>query len=529
MVSPADLESGGNQQQNGDSPFTLILKASVIGASTGGAVVLFKSSIQMLQRLLYEDLADVLPKPAFYWPIVLYPLIGGLLVGALTAVQGKERISNNVNTIASQLREEDRDLIDVEGGANSNDDAAFAGLQDTAVRSLAAIATLGSGCSLGPEGPAVELGTRISTLISSARSGSSSSSSSSSSSKQNMRELFLAGAAAGVGAGFNAPIAGIFFAIECGTKYLTEARDVDVTSRTAGGGATTWMNIVNNKSNSDGSRSSSSSSPGTDVAAMVIAATVANLVVGLGLHESQALSVQGNLFAMKSPAFELPLYIGLGLVSGGVAVAFSRLRAGAASLYKDTSNPLSALTPAQRPLLAGLLCGVTALVLPQTLFVGYATLDDILAGKIHPTVPLSMALLAGKMGLSAFSLESGLIGGVFAPSLFFGAVLGNLYHDINLWLLHGLQAATAVADTSASVSGAGAIREAIGSLTLANAPAYATVGAAAVLSAIFRAPLTSSILMLELTENHDIVVPLLVAAATSTQASYLWSRSAKKN
>jgi H+/Cl- antiporter ClcA len=50
-----------------------------------------------------------------------------------------------------------------------------------------------------------------------------------------------------------------------------------------------------------------------------------------------------------------------------------------------------------------------------------------------------------------------------------------------------------------------------------------------VLSAIFRAPLTSSILMLELTENHDIVVPLLVAAATSTQAIYLWSEREVKN
>ena len=133
------------------------------------------------------------------------------------------------------------------------------------------------------------------------------------------------------------------------------------------------------------------------------------------------------------------------------------------------------------------------------------------------------------MFLSAFALESGLVGGVFAPSLFFGAVLGNLYHDVNLWLLHGLQELSSGAAAAEHGTALGSVLNTITDLKLANAPAYATVGAASVLSAIFRAPLTSSILMLELTENHDIVVPLLVAAATSTQAIYLWSEREVKN
>ncbi len=494
----------GNIKSNDDT-LELLLKASVIGASTGGLVVLFKTSIQTVQRLLYEDLADVLPKPAFYWPIILYPIIGSTLVVGLRALRG-DRLNNDVNSIARKLRL-DTDIEEMDA------DAARGGVQDTLFRTLAAVATLGSGCSLGPEGPAVEIGTRVSAAISGVTGGNGKYGSS----RQDMRDLFLAGAAAGVGAGFNAPIAGIFFAIECGSKYLTEEKDIDVSSRrdiqdTRGGGAMKWLGPTSRNT---------SIKQGTDIAAMVIAATVADLVVGLGLHESQALSVQGNLFAMKSPIFELPLYIGLGLVAGVVAVSFETFRNESKALYSQ-GGALGTVPKNVRPILAGVLCGITALFLPQTLFVGYATLDDILAGKIHPGLPLSTAMLAGKMVLSAFALESGLIGGVFAPSLFFGAVLGNLYHDVNLLILQSVQAALPAAFASGETESVlSSFAAGIASLKLANAPAYATVGAASVLSAIFKAPLTSCILMLELTENHDIVVPLLVAAATSTQASFL--------
>lgn len=78
-------------------------------------------------------------------------------------------------------------------------------------RMLGAVATLGSGCSLGPEGPAVEVGAGWSRLI----SGTSST-------QKERHHLFLAGTAAGVAAGFNAPISGVFFAIECGNRYLSK-------------------------------------------------------------------------------------------------------------------------------------------------------------------------------------------------------------------------------------------------------------------------------------------------------------------
>ena len=230
-----------------------------------------------MQRLLYEDLADILPKPAFYWPIVLYPIIGSAFVVGLRSLYG-DRLNNDVNSIARRLR------LDIDSEELMKVPIA-AGLK-TRFSDSAAIATLGSGCSLGPEGPAVEIGTRISAGISSITGVKGKYESS----RQDMRDLFLAGAAAGVGAGFNAPIAGIYFAIECGRKNLTENSDIDVSSRrniqdTAGGGAMKWLGPMSRNT---------SMKQGTDIASMVIAATVADLVVGLGLHESQALSVQGT-------------------------------------------------------------------------------------------------------------------------------------------------------------------------------------------------------------------------------------------
>lgn len=266
-------------------------------------------------------------------------------------------------------------------------------------RLATAVATLGSGCSLGPEGPSVEIGAGISRLLSGVRSNTT---------LREKHHLFLAGTAAGVSAGFNAPIAGIFFAIECGNRYLSK------------------NTIRLDEDSPDG--------PRADIAAIVLAAALSNLVVAFGLQHADALSIQGNEYAMVSPLFELPLYMGLGLVSGAVAVAFTKLRDHFSELFR--SNPLLSSVPSHfHPLFGGLLCGVTAVFYPQTLFVGYFILDQLLAGHIQLGMPLLMQLLSLKLLLSSFSLGSGLTGGVFAPSLFFGAVAGTAYHNLITSLL----------------------------------------------------------------------------------------------
>ncbi|CAN0576262.1 unnamed protein product, partial [Ectocarpus sp. 12 AP-2014] len=134
-------------------------------------------------------------------------------------------------------------------------------------KTLAAVATLGTGNSLGPEGPAVELGVASSRYVSAM----------SKLSVQRQRMLLGAGAAAGVAAGFNAPIAGIFFALEI------------VKVRTVGSCRDT-------------------------IRATLLCAVVSALMAKIGLHDE--LSLRPAAYNLESPLIELPLYLGLGVVAG---------------------------------------------------------------------------------------------------------------------------------------------------------------------------------------------------------------------
>jgi len=212
---------------------------------------------------------------------------------------------------------------------------------------------------------------------------------------------------------------------------------------------------------------------------------------------------------MRSPLFELTLYSGLGVASGIISVVFTNLRKLFTELFDGRQSWAAALPFKNipfnlRPLLGGIVCGMVAIYFPQTLFVGYTTLDQLLAGKIFLGTALLFQLLSLKIFLTSFSLGCGLVGGVFAPALFFGATLGTMYHDV--WLY-------SISNGLSFLNDHGIVGDAFDSLktflSIANAPAY--VGAAATLGALFRAPLTSSMLMFELTQNHDIVLPVLVS------------------
>ena len=545
-----ELEVGQLDQFRYTSVF--LSKAVLVGVLTGLSIVLFKSSIAETQVLLYENLADFLPKPSFYWPLAIYPILGGSFVALLTYFVGP-KMSNGIDFIAQSIDSNRAEspvielptpgdnalsaspaaLIRESYSISSAESSGLLNLNSTSATSvnmqistpikeslegvsvnlkgkvtnkgvfqpeylfyrlLAAVATLGSGCSLGPEGPAVEIGTGLSRLvsrISGVDAGMPYSSFTAGRIARENQHLFLAGTAAGVAGGFNAPITGVFFAIEVGNRYLKK------------------NTIRLDQDAPDGPRS--------DIAAIVLAAAVSDLIVGIGLHESQALSIQGNSYAMISPVFELSLYLGLGIISGTISVAFNKLRDLFAELYVGETwgknLPFASLPLHMRPILGGVACGLVSVFFPQTLFVGYVTLDQLLSGGIQFPTYLVIELLALKLTLTSFSICSGLGGGILAPALFFGAAAGTAYHDIVVGLISVVRDAFSGLFSSSLISPLGAVdtNSIIPFFSVAGAPAYATVGAAATLGALFRAPLTSSMLMFELTQNHDIVLPVLVS------------------
>ena len=192
------------------------------------------------------------------------------------------------------------------------------------------------------------------------------------------------------------------------------------------------------------------------------------------------------------------------------------------------------------PIIGGVTCGIVGIFYPQILFFGYDTLNKLLLDNTLPTT-LLLTLLAAKTFTTAVCAGSGLVGGKFvtryilpyshvfhfvfplcslshivshqlhnclglrllflffcklpgtlAPSLFLGGMVGASFHNI-------------------------ACHSVI--FEIAGVPAYSMVGAASTLAAIFRAPLTASLLMFEITRNYDVLLPLLASAGVASLVS----------
>lgn len=474
-----------------DVDLELLGLAAAVGVLTGLAVAAFKLSIAAIVSVTYasEDAAAAaagVPPSPIGWSY-LAPAAGGLVVVALRSVVG----GSFGPSLAGHVAE-------VEAGA-------FPRLWPSLARTAAAVATLGTGSSLGPEGPSVELGVIISRFMGGEFA-----------SARRRRQLLAAGAAAGVAAGFNAPLAGVFFALEIVPEAVASA----VQANSDGG-------FVGRAAEEDLQRRREAeldvkSRPA--LAAVVVCALVAAAVIQEILGSEGALRpVTVPLDALRSPLVQLPLYIGLGALCGVAAAAFERATAAARLLF--SAEGLLGFTPSLlRPAIGGLVCGGIGVYFPQVLFFGYSTLNAILAAGANVdaegTSGLAsevlggpwqlLALLGAKLAATSLCLGSGLVGGTFAPSLFLGAVLGAAYQSV---IGHGLAAvAEAFANLQLSLGVVPGSWGILPQLTVANTPAYATVGAAAVLASVFRAPLTASLLLFELTRGYDLVLPLLAAS-----------------
>jgi chloride channel protein, CIC family len=386
--------------------------ALLIGLVTGAGVWLFKLMITWAHTVFFGWIGGALA-PLGPWTIALVPALGGLLVGLLWHhFVGNERYHGVAGIM---------EAVALVGGRLE--------YHLGPVKTIAAALSIGAGASVGPEDPSVQIGANLGSLAGQKLRFSD----------DWIRTLVAAGVAAGISAAFNAPITGVFFALEIVLGEIS-------------GGAL-----------------------GVIVLASVISAVFTQ-------------SVSGTQPAFRVPAYafhsagELPLYVGLGILAGLVAAWYVGALYFAKDLFGRWHTPGWLKTAA-----AGLAVGVVGIWLPQIFGVGYDTIDAIFNGQ-QMAVSLLVVLLVAKLAMTAVSIGGGFPGGVFAPSLFLGATLGDAYGTIAQGMFPGL---------------------------LIAPQAYAMVGMAAVLAASVHAPLTAILLLFEMTQDYHIILPLMFAVVVA--------------
>lgn len=290
---------------------------------------------------------------------------------------------------------------------------------------------IGGGFSLGPEDPSLQIGAAISSTVS-RRFGLSAG---------NLRLFAPVGAAAGLAAAFNAPITALLFVIE---------------------------EVVGNWNASV-------------LGSIVLAAISGDAVSRWYFGDAPMFKVP--VLAMRDPR-ELITYAVLGVAGGGAALLF-------AWTLRQLRPRLRMLPPWTRlvqPPLAGLLIGLIGFSgFPQVMGVGYETINQAIGGGLGWKLLLALAAL--KMLATTLGFVSGTPGGMFAPTLFVGAMLGTAVGSLQQQLLPHM----------AGPAGYGPI----GSFTLA--------GMGVLFAAFLRAPLTSVFMVLEVSGNYSIVVPVILA------------------
>ncbi len=386
---------------NREDQLTMVLSL-VIGVIVGLTVVAF---ILLTGRLA----ARMYPPGGAVWRRMLVPVIGTLVSGYLLA-----RYFPNAR--GSGIPQAKFALFIQEG---------YISLRTVIGKFLCCSITLASGVALGREGPSVQMGAGIASVLG-RRFGLS---------KANVKALVPVGCSAALAAAFNTPIAAVLFSLEeiLGDLHAPIIGSVVLSS------ATSWM--------------------------------VLHLILGdQPLFHTPAWQLVNPL--------EFPIYAILGVVGGLASVCFVKLLLKLRVWFRS----LPASTIWLQPVAGGVLMGIFGLFVPEVLGVGYDYVDHVLGGDF----PLKTVALLAVMKIIATPTcySSGNAGGIFGPSLFIGAMVGGTVGSI--------------AHTS------------FPHLT-ANPGAYALVGMGAAFAGIVRTPLTSVIMIFEMTRDYSIIVPLMIS------------------
>jgi chloride channel protein, CIC family len=388
-----------------ESQVFLVLSV-VIGLLTGLAVVAFILLTERMGLRLY-------PAAGAPWRRLLFPVVGSLSIGYLLyRFFPNARGSGVPQTKAALFAREGRITLRTVLG-----------------KFFCTSATLASGIPLGREGPSVQVGAGIGSVLGRALGLST----------EQVQRLIPVGAAAAVAAAFNTPLAAVVFSLE---EIMG-----DLNAPIMGG--------------------------------VVLASATAWMVLRMLLGDHPLFSVPQ--YHLVRPA-EFAVYAVLGVAGGVVSAAFAKLLLGMRARFQR----LPQKTVWFQPVAGGLLVGVAGWFVPQVMGVGYGYVGDALNGKM--AFRLMLLLLALKLITVTTSYASGNAGGIFGPSLFLGAMTGGVVGTV---AHHFFPASTATAG------------------------AYALVGMGAVFAGVVRTPMTSVLMIFELTQDYAVIVPLMIANLVS--------------
>jgi len=493
--------------------------AALIGVFSGISVAEFKLSIEEVRQLTY---GGELAKDLYFMGVIPYflvPVIGGCLV-SLLSLSGD--FSPGLRGAVNEVDEYSLSYDSARALGNEDICSTNLGTFRPLRKALAAIATLGTGNSLGPEGPGVEIGIVASRLtmnmwppdlldsnaIPSDNSGDEVEIDEDKIAERISRNrlLLACGAAAGVSSGFNSPVSGVFFALEVVQANLPNR--LSIPSPPTGTQGISSDDIVSKVEIQQQSLVSNSGSINAILISSVLAALVARIFLG------DELALQVITYEIETPLAELPIYLFLGLICGCVSVVFSQTAKISRSLLGGKVGPqpvkdaFGSIPLPLLPIVGGFICGGVGYFYPQVLFFGYETLNSLLENT-NLSTELLLSLLFAKIFTTAISAGSGLVGGTLAPSLFLGGVTGAAFHNVlcSLFLNFNIPQAIPNADSTQVL------------FNLAGVPVYSIIGAASVLASLFDAPLTASLLLFEETRNYDILLPLLASTGIATLSS----------
>jgi chloride channel protein, CIC family len=401
----------------------IVFWAALIGVCGAFTGVAFRASVRLVQHLLtgstagLVETAELLP----WWARIAVPTVGGICAGTLL-------------WIGRRWLRQSRSVDYMEAVAVGNGQLAG---RAALLQAASSFFTIGSGGSIGREGPLVQMAATVASKIGQWTQAP----------VPRLRLLVACGAAAGIAAAYNAPIAGALFVAE----------------------------VVL------GSIAMESFGP------LIVASVVSDATTRHFLGFGPVYQVPHINFGA---AWELALYGLLGVLLGHGAAPYLALLERARSLFGRLSTPLPVTLA-----LGGLVVGVISVGVPQVWGNGYSVVNDMLNDKLALDA-LALVLIA-KLVSTAASVGSGANGGILTPTLFMGAAFGALFANI----LH-------LIDPHLS----------------SQIAAYAVVGMGAFLAATTHAPLTSILLIFEMTLDYEVVLPLMLACVTAHYVARIYRR-----